>query len=84
MPDPPFFAFIGIILYGVMANVCYTGGWVTELIVKKIWPDQSEQFGSLSFTLGLVFAVILTLFPIAFLGAAALFIGTAKLAGFQT
>lgn len=83
MPDPPIFAFAGIIIYGVMANVCYTGGWVTELIVKKTWPDQSEQFGALSFTLGLVFAVIITLSPIALLGAAALFIGVAKLAGFQ-
>ena len=83
MPDPPIFAFAGIIIYGVMANVCYTGGWVTEFIVKNTWPDQSEQFGTLSFTLGLVFAIIITLSPIALLGAAALFIGVAKLAGFQ-
>jgi len=26
LPDPPIFAVVGVLLYGLLANVCYTGG----------------------------------------------------------
>ncbi len=63
LPDPPIFALIGIILYGIMANICYTGGWIVELLVRKAWPQESELFATLTFALGLVFATFLTLLP---------------------
>lgn len=62
-PDPPFFAIIAVIAYAIMANVCYTGGWIVELIVRKIWPEDGGSFGKISFTLGLVFSMLLTLLP---------------------
>lgn len=27
LPDPPLFAIVGVLLYGILANLCYTGGW---------------------------------------------------------
>lgn len=63
LPDPPIFALIAVILYGIMANVCYTGGWVVELLVRKAWPQESESFATLAFALGLVFATFLTILP---------------------
>lgn len=63
IPDPPFFAFLAVAAYGIMANVCYTGGWLSELLVKKIWPDQANAFGKISFFLGLIFSILLTLVP---------------------
>lgn len=63
IPDPPIIAVLGIITYGIMANVCYTGGWIAELVIRRLWPRESDSFASLSHTLGVAFAVILTLFP---------------------
>src|SRR6185295_3382546 len=37
MPDPPLFAVVAVVAYGVGANVCYTMGWVVELLVRRLW-----------------------------------------------
>ncbi|HWG40561.1 MAG TPA: hypothetical protein VN658_08425 [Candidatus Acidoferrales bacterium] len=63
LPDPPGFAFLGIAAYGVMANICYTGGWTAELMVQQVWPDEGKAFGKISFFLGLIFSILLTLVP---------------------
>jgi hypothetical protein len=49
--------------YAVMANLCFTGGWVAELLVQKIWPGKGNDFGRISFFLGLGFSILLTLVP---------------------
>jgi hypothetical protein len=72
IPNPPIVALFAVVAYGVMANVCYTGGWVAELVVQKIWPGKGDDFGRISFFLGLVFSILLTLVPgilIAIIGA---------------
>lgn len=61
IPDPPFFAIFAVIFYALMANLCYTGGWIAELIVGKVWTEEGKSFGTISFTLGLVFSMLLTL-----------------------
>jgi hypothetical protein len=63
IPDPPFFALLAVAAYGLMANLCYTGGWVSELLVRKIWPEQATAFGKISFFMGLSFSILLTLVP---------------------
>ena len=63
VPDPPLFAIFGIIFYAIAANVCFTGGWVAELAVRKFWPHEADRFATLSFSLGLIFSVLLTLTP---------------------
>jgi hypothetical protein len=35
LPDPPILAVLGALLYGILANVCYTGGWIVELVVAR-------------------------------------------------
>jgi len=61
LPDPPFFALFGVISYGIMANVCYTGGWIAELIARKLWPHEGVGFAKILFFFGLVFSILLTL-----------------------
>jgi hypothetical protein len=82
-PDPPFFAVLGVIAFGLAANVCYTGGWVAELIVRKTWPNQAEHIGPISFALGLFFAVLVTLLPVVLIGGAAVLLGAAQWLGFS-
>lgn len=82
LPDPPIFAILGVVFFAVAANVCYTGGWMAEVIVRRTWPDQSEMFGTLTFTLGLPFAVVVTLAPAFLIGGLAAAIGFASWLGY--
>jgi hypothetical protein len=66
-PDPPIFAFFGVIAYAVAANVCYTGGWMAELISREVWREKAKGLAEISFTLGIVFSFFLTLVPGAFI-----------------
>jgi hypothetical protein len=61
MPDSPLFALVWVLIYGMMANVFYTGGWVAELIVKRACPEDAASFPTLSFSLGLALSALLTL-----------------------
>ena len=63
LPDPPIIMILGILLYGIMANILYTGGWVIELVVRKLWPNEADSFATHSFALGVIFSVILTFVP---------------------
>ena len=69
----PFLAMFGIIIYGILANVCFTGGWLTELIVRRVWPQEADRFATTSFSLGLLFSVLLTLAPAILVGVGGLF-----------
>jgi hypothetical protein len=70
---PPLFAAFGVLLYGIAANVFFTGGWLAELIVRKIWPVEADRFATLSFSLGLIFSVALTLTPAIVFATAGIF-----------
>jgi hypothetical protein len=63
LPDPPFFAVLAVIAYGVMANVCFTGGWILELASGQVWGERAEAFGEIAFTLGTIGSVFLTFVP---------------------
>jgi hypothetical protein len=63
LPDPPLFAIFAAIAYGIMANVCFAGGWIAEIAALKVWKDEAQHFGPISHTLGVIFSVALTLLP---------------------
>ena len=73
LPDPPVFALFGVIAYAIAANLCFTGGWLAELVVRRIWPAEADRFATLSLSTGVVFSVLLTLAPGVVIGAAGLF-----------
>jgi hypothetical protein len=73
LPDPPIFLVIGIVLYGIAANIFFTGGWVVELIVRKFRPVEADRFAETTFPLGLIFSVLLTLTPGIVIGIAGIF-----------
>lgn len=52
------------VVYGVLANGCYTLGWIAELIARRAWGRSSPDLGPLLFRQGLIFSVGLTLLPI--------------------
>jgi len=66
MPDPPVFALLGIFVYGIMANMLYTAGWIVELVLAGAWDIRPRNFARVAFGLGLLGSVCLTLMPALF------------------
>jgi hypothetical protein len=52
-----------ILAFGVMANVCYSAGWLAELTLEKLWGRKALPAGPTLFRQGLSFSVGLTLLP---------------------
>ncbi len=63
LPDPPLFALFLIPIYGLLANLMYTSGWITELVVKLLAPKYSNKYGMRVYSIGMIFSLILTLAP---------------------
>jgi hypothetical protein len=62
LPDPPAIAALGVIVYGLMANLCYTAGWIVELfIAPSLGYEEGGYFGQVAFTSGFFFSIALTL-----------------------
>lgn len=74
-PEP--LSILMIPVYGFLANVCYTGGWIAEIFVRTIRPQDSERLAIAAFKLGLQLSLILTAMP----GALALVFGIVGLVG---
>lgn len=55
---------VGAMVYGIAANVCYTMGWMAELVARAVWGRQAPDMGPLLFRQGLIFSVGLTLLPL--------------------
>ena len=62
--EEPIMMIIGPPLYGLLANICFTFGWVVDVILYRGAPRQQL------FRAGLVFSVILTALPGLWAGAA--------------
>jgi len=58
-----FLAIVAVPFYAIIANICFTSGWIVEIVVRKIWRERTGAFGEISFALGLVFSIFLTLAP---------------------
>jgi hypothetical protein len=61
---PPQVMLMGAVVYGVLANACYSLGWMAELLARRVWGRSAPDLGPLLFRQGLIFSVGLTLLPI--------------------
>ncbi len=73
LPDPPLFALFFVMLYAIAANVCYTGGWIAELMIRTTWPAQADRFATLTLSSGVLFSVLVTALPGVVVGVAGFF-----------
>jgi len=62
----PFLLFAGILLYGIGANLCYTFGWATELVLRKVSSRDTAGFASSAFKTGLTLSCVVTSLPVWF------------------
>jgi hypothetical protein len=54
---------MAIVAYGVLANLCYTGGWILENVAQRWLKRPVYGLGPALFRHGLVFSIGLTLIP---------------------
>jgi hypothetical protein len=66
--DDDFVPLIAVIFCAVGANTCYTGGWVSELLARRLWGERARHYGPIMFSLGLVFSFALCFLPSVALG----------------
>lgn len=52
-----------VVVYGIMANLCYTLGWIVEMRSRKTDPAAARQRGQWMFRAGLLFSCGLTSLP---------------------
>ena len=52
-----------VLVFGIMANVCYTLGPVAEVMIEKIWGRKLLPTGPTLFRIGLTFSLGLALLP---------------------
>lgn len=57
------FVWPAIVVFGVMANICYLFGPATEVLVERLWGPRVLPTGPALFRIGLTFSVGLALFP---------------------
>lgn len=57
------FPWIGVAVFGGMANVCYLLGPTAEILIHKLWGRAVLPTGPALFRMGLTFSVGLALFP---------------------
>jgi hypothetical protein len=53
-----------VVAYGILANLFYTVGWISEIAFNAWWKDDPPPVGPLLFRQGLLFSIGLTLLPI--------------------
>jgi hypothetical protein len=54
---------VGVVLFPLAINLCYTLGWLVELAVRAVHPATSARFGPRLLAVGLVFSVVLVCAP---------------------
>ncbi|HTX76082.1 MAG TPA: hypothetical protein VMD29_07760 [Terracidiphilus sp.] len=62
--EEPMALFLGVVAYGVMANICYTFGWIVELIQRQADPFVARERGRKMFRAGMISSCILTTGPL--------------------
>lgn len=67
LPPHPMGSFLPwgpVLVYGLMANVCYTLGPLGDLLLRRALGDRAPAIAPVLFRYGFVFAVGLTLLPV--------------------
>jgi hypothetical protein len=63
-PMRPGVPLLAVVVYGLLANVCYSAGPVADLLIRRRWGNQYAAVGPVCLRYGFAFAVGLTLLPV--------------------
>ncbi len=66
MTDGPLLGVFMIVPFALLANVCYTAGWISELLIRATrTADDAAAFAVKAFRAGITFSIFITLCPAA-------------------
>ena len=71
----PMIALVGGAIYGILANICYTLSWISELAWSNGDTSKTKPLRAKIFRRGLLFSVLLTASPAVFIPLAWLIFG---------
>lgn len=54
----------GVLVFGFLANVCYTAGWLVEGLMRLLWGQRAPVAGPLLFRQGVIFSMGVALLPL--------------------
>jgi hypothetical protein len=54
---------IPVVIYGVGANIAYTAGWITEIILHRYTDIKTDDYAKITFVGGTVLSILFTLVP---------------------
>ena len=57
-PEERSVSFFLVPLFGVLANLCYTGGWIAELLLRAIWREKARDVGPQLLLVGLLMSLV--------------------------
>jgi hypothetical protein len=60
------FPWPAVLLYGVLANLCYSLGPLADLFIRRVWGERYGVVGPVLLRYGFVFSIGLSLLPIPF------------------
>lgn len=60
----PGIPFLPAVVFGVLANLCYSAGWGAEIAFNAWWREDPPAVGPVLFRQGLIFSIGLTLLPV--------------------
>lgn len=61
--EEPIGIVIAVVAYAIAANLCYSLGWITELLWSGGDTARTEAFRPRIFRLGMIISIVLTLLP---------------------
>ena len=59
---------MAIILAPFLINICYTGGWIVEIVSRFVLRERVERLGPLLLKLGLCLSLVVALLPSVYWG----------------
>ena len=66
MTDGPLLGIFMIVPFALLANVCYTAGWISELFIRTTrTAEDAAAFAVRAFRAGITFSIFITLCPAA-------------------
>lgn len=56
---------LSAVLGAIGANICYTGGWMAEILARWLWKEKAMHFGPIAWSLGMIFSILFCFVPFA-------------------
>jgi hypothetical protein len=61
--EADFVPLLAVLAGGIIANICYTIGWIAEIFAYLTWKEKARYFGPILWSFGTIFSIVLCFLP---------------------